>query len=139
MLVKALFISAAVLMTAACSSGSTSAPAGTASEAPVAQVKSASGSTPGNIGVLKNYFFNNYNESCEDWSLEGSTAEFLTYGECAGNPVYFWMFSDEEQRDALLPDILEKDMPLLVSDTWVIAANMDLEPAQNDIGGAINP
>lgn len=133
---KALVLALAMLALGGCSSGG-STPA--AQEKPAEQIKSAPGDTPGSIVVLKNYFFNNYNESCDDWSLTGTTSDYLTYGECAGNPVYFWLFDDAKQRDALLPDIQKKDMPLLVSDTWVIAADMDLKPAQEDIGGAINP
>jgi hypothetical protein len=134
--VKPLLLAAAILATAGCSAGG-SAPS--AQETPAAKITSAPGDTPGSIVVLKNYFFNNYKESCDDWSLTGTTSDFLTYGECAGNPAYFWLFSTTEQRDKLLPEIVKKDMPLLVSDKWVIAANMDLKPAQDDIGGAINP
>lgn len=133
---KSFVLALTVLVTAGCSAG-TAAPA--TEKDPVEEVKSAPGTTPGSIVVLKNYFFNNYSEHCEDWSLTGTTSDFLTYGECAGNPAYFWLFNDAAQRDKLLPEILKKDMPLLVSDEWVIAADMDLKPAQEDIGGAINP
>lgn len=133
---KPLLLALAILTTAGCSSA---APTPTATEKPAAQITSAPGDTPGSIVVLKNYFFNNYKESCDDWSLSGSTSEYLTYGECPHHGVYFWMFDDSKQRDALLPEIQKKGMPLLVSDKWVIASNMDLKPAQKDIGGAINP
>lgn len=133
---KTLLLVLAVLATAGCSSEA-AAPA--AQEKPVDQINSAPGTTVGSIVVLKNNFFNNYKESCEDWSLSGTTEDYVTYGECAGNPAYFWLFDDAEQRNALLPEILKEDMPLLVSDEWVIATNMDLKPAQEDIGGAINP
>lgn len=133
---KVLVMAVATLALAGCSSGGSTT---TDQEKPAGQIKSAAGDTPGSIVVLKNYFFNNYSEYCEDWSITGTTSDFLTYGECAGNPVYFWLFDDSKQRDALLPDIQKKDMPLLVSDEWVIAANMDLKPAQENIGGAINP
>jgi hypothetical protein len=129
-------LAAAVLLVNGCSSIPAGAPAAASSAPPV---KSASGTTVGSIVVLKNYFFNNYKEHCEDWSLTGTGDGFLTYGECKGNPVYFWLFDGPAQRDALMGKIREKNMPLLVSDIWVVAANMDLEPARKDMGGAINP
>lgn len=101
-------------------------------------LQSASGSIVGSVGVLKNYFFNNYSEQCSDWSLSGTTSDYLTYGECAGSDTYFWLFSDTEQRDALASEIRQKGLPMLVSDEWVIASPLDLKPAQDDIGGAIN-
>lgn len=134
--IKPLLLTAAVLAIAGCSATS---PAPAAQETSAAKITSAPGDTPGSIVVLKNYFFNNYRESCDGWSITGSTADFVTYGECPGTPAYFWLFDSPEQRDKLLPEIVKKDMPLLVSDKWVIAANMDLKPAQKDIGGAINP
>lgn len=137
MRIKPLLLTAAILATAGCASGS-STPA-TQQETPAVKITSAPGDTPGSIVVLKNYFFNNYRESCDGWSITGSTADFVTYGECPGTPAYFWLFDSTEQRDKLLPEIVKKDMPLLVSDKWVIAAHMDLKPAQKDIGGAINP
>jgi hypothetical protein len=56
-----------------------------------------------------------------------------------GDPAYFWLFDGPEQRDALIGKIREKNLPLLVSDIWVIATSLDLEAAQKDMGGAINP
>lgn len=126
---------AAALLMAGCSATPAGSPAATSAP----PIKSATGTTVGSIVVLKNYFFNNYKEHCEDWSLTGTSSGFLTYGECAGNPVYFWLFDGPAQRNALMGKIREKNMPLLVSDTWVIASKMDLEPARKDMGGAINP
>lgn len=109
-----------------------------AESAAATTLKSASGSIVGSVGVLKNYFFNNYSEHCSDWSLSGTTSDYLTYGECAGTDTYFWLFSDTEQRDALADKIRQKGLPMLVSDEWIIVSPLDLKPAQEDIGGAIN-
>lgn len=56
----------------------------------------------------------------------------------ADSNKHFWLFSDTEQRDAYLDEIQAKNLPLFVSDDWNIASPIDLEPAQQDIGGAIN-
>ncbi|MFB9714189.1 hypothetical protein [Arthrobacter methylotrophus] len=128
-------LAATVLLVAGCSAASTGGSA--APSAP--SIKSASGTIVGSIVVLKNNFFSDYREQCGDWSITGSTSDFVTYGECPGTPAYFWLFDSPAQRDAYMSKIREKKLPLLVSDTWVIASSLNLEAAQRDIGGAINP
>lgn len=139
-----IVVFAAVLFTlAACGGASSTGPSATSGSSTVSSprptVSSATGTMVGSIVVLKNYFFNNYNdENCTGWSITGSTADFTTYGECADSNTHFWLFSDAEQRDAYVDEIQAKNLPLLVSDEWIIASPIDLEPAQQDIGGAIN-
>lgn len=139
---RSAILTVTALLLAGCAAPGTGASdpgPGTPATSSPAAIKSAPGTQVESIGLLKNYFYNNYSDHCADWSLKGTTSEYVTYGECAGTPTYFWLFSNTKQRDALMGKIREKKMPLLVSDKWVIASNFDLKPAQDDIGGAINP
>lgn len=126
--------SAAVLL-AGCSS--TQGSDSEASSEP-AEIVSSPGMDTWNEQVIKNSFFSTQQESCGDISTSTSDPAYSAFITCESAGTYMWFFSDSEERDALMPEILEKDLPLLVSEKWVIASGLDLEMAQREIGGAIN-
>ncbi|MHA7274798.1 hypothetical protein ACX80Z_15380 [Arthrobacter sp. TMT4-20] len=122
--------------TQAAESTTVAAPAETES---ATEFESASGTIVGAVGVLKNYFFNYQDDYCEGQQIKGTTEDYLTYLECPGVDTYFWLFSDEEQRDALMPEIQDMGMPFLVAEDWVITSELDMANFQAEYGGALNP
>lgn len=105
---------------------------------PRSTITSAPGSIVGSVGVLKNYFFNAQAESCTGFQIKGTQDGYLSYAECTDQDTYFWLFNDSIDRDGLLPEIQNMELPMLISEEWVIASPLDLEAAQDQMGGAIN-
>ena len=126
---------AAAVLLAGCSSAQGS---GEENRFEPSEIVSSPGMDTWNAQVIKNYFFNTQSEDCGDIRTSTMGPAYGTFIKCESAGTYMWFFSDTEQRDALIPEILEKELPLLVSEKWVIASGLDLEKAQEEIGGAIN-
>lgn len=134
----ALALSAIVLLTG-CSSSTQASGNPEPEPAPEpAEITSSPGTQTWNATVIKNKFFSTQPEDCSDVQVHGGAGDYTTFIECENTETYLWLFSDAEKRDAYLPEILELGLPLLVSEDWVIASPLDLEAAQEEIGGAVN-
>ncbi|MGK3708644.1 hypothetical protein [Arthrobacter sp. IK3] len=127
-------IAAAVLL-AGCSSAQGS---DDADRPEPSEIVSSPGMDTWNAQVIKNYFFNVQSEDCSDIETSTASSDYNTFIKCENAGTYMWFFDDTEQRDAQMPEILERDLPLLVSEKWVIASGLDLEKGQAEVGGAIN-
>lgn len=92
----------------------------------------------GSMTVLKNYLFQYVDADCTGWQMKNMSGDYLEFGECLDQDTFIWRFDSLEQRDALLLEIQEKGLPMLVSNEWVIASPLDLTYFQEEHGGALN-
>lgn len=103
-----------------------------------ADITSAPGLDTWNEQVVKSIFFSSVPEDCSDLRTYTDSTDYKSRIVCEDSGTYMWFFDEEESMRAMLPEILEFDLPLLVSEDWVIASPLDLEAAQEEVGGAVN-
>lgn len=128
-----------LIMVAALGLSGCGSESGTAAAEPEpAEITTAPGTDTWNEQVIKNIFFSALPEDCSDIRTYTDSTDYNARIVCEDAGTYMWFFDDEESMRSMLPEILEFDLPLLVSENWVIASPLDLEAGQQQVGGAIN-